>query len=223
MENNNLIKNFIMLFFAISLIFIMPIEISYAVETISISSKAEIGNSCSIVPPVNVKESLVLSVVMMCIPGILEKAQEYRNIKCEVVVCKYEAVKHSLDPSFCEADGGYNTCKYIVGEVFAIPPMSILENFRKMIADALANPVGLAYSVVSIAARKHLEVCSTSGSCSSIINGAETILLAFNELSAVYQTFADMAENGFFPDSGEDYCSDMEDIIDEMEEIVDSN
>ncbi len=212
-----------MLFFTMSLLFIMPMELSYAAEGDPTASKAEIASDCSIVPPVNVKDSLVLSVVMMCIPGVLEKAQEYRNIKCEAVVCKYEAVKHSIDPAFCEADAGYNTCKYIVGEVFAVPPLSILEHFRKLIADALANPVGTAYSALSIGARLKLKSCAASGTCDSIVVGAPAILLAINELASVYQTFADMSENGFFPDSQEDYCSQMEDIVSEMQEIVDSN
>lgn len=204
-----------MIFFALSLVFIGPIDLSYAAEGDPMASKAEIGGNCNIVPPVNVKDSLVLSVVMMCIPGVLEKAQEYRNIKCEVVVCKYEAIKNSLDPAYCEAEGGFNTCKYIVGEIFAIPPMSILENFRKLIADALANPVGTAYSAISIAARTHIKTCTNSWIC-----GVEVILLSINELASVYQTFADMAENGFFPDSGEDYCSELEDITEELEEVV---
>ena len=215
---NKEVNNIIMLFFVLSLAFIGPIELGFAAEsTNNVATRAEIGNSCNIVPPVNVKDSLVLSVVMMCIPGVLEKAQEYRNIKCEAVVCKYEAVKNSLDPAFCEKEASFDTCKYIVGEVFAIPPMSILEHFRKLIADALANPIGLAYSALSIAARKHITTCTNSWIC-----GAEAILLSINELSSIYQTFADMSENGFFSDSGEDYCSKIDGIVSELEEIVNS-
>ena len=132
----------------VSLCFIIPMNFGMVSGAVGESDahREDVATACSIDPPVDIKDSLILSIVMMCIPGILEKLMEWKEIKCEMAVCSYEAVKNNLDPAFCTKQGSYKTCKYIMGEVFAMPPLAILEYLRDLIAAVLANPAGYLYS-----------------------------------------------------------------------------
>lgn len=217
----------------LSLVFILPLNlaaVSAAENTqpeITEFSKTRenIQDTCSLTPPVDVKSSIVLSIVMMCLPGILDKAYEWKQIKCEKALCSYEAVVNSLDPTFCEKEAGFKTCKFIVGEVFAIPPMSILEHLRKTIANALANPVGLLYSAAVITARITVSGnCNVPMLCNVALNvpfGVAKWFLVINDGLAVAQNIMDIMDNGFIPPlNPEDSCDQLENIRTELEKIV---
>lgn len=224
----------ICLYLVISLMFIVPINISYADDDGSIlggSDKTidDVSSTCSLAPPVDVKSSLILSIVMMCLPGILEKTMEWKEIKCDKVVCSYEAVKNNLDPTFCKKEAAYKTCDYIMGEVFALPPMAILDYLRDLIAGLLANPIGMAYGIAVKLARESVSnACtwdsgagSTTGVCDSRTVGPQAIILAVNDILAMVQTFKEMMENGFnFFESEESSCEQMSEIREELEGLV---
>lgn len=217
----NKIKVFTILFLAISLVFIVPLNMgqAFGVEV----DKGEVKSACNIVPPLDIKSSLILSIVFLCLPGIFEKAKEWENIKCEEVVCSYEAVTNSLDPSFCKKDAGYKTCKYIVGEVFAIPPMNILENMREFIAGILANPIPILIGAGIFALKKFVvgPCMANSAGCDSTIIGASAILVGVSDIAGAVLSIQQIIENGFsFGDDGEDSCSQMEDYVEELEKIT---
>lgn len=228
-----------MMYLVISIVFIFPMTIGsvYAEgEEVSAvgfdkvlnkdTTKKTVSNTCSITPPLNVKSSLILSIVMMCIPGILEKLMEWKNIKCELAVCSYEAVKNNLDPAFCKKMAGYKTCTYIMGEVFAIPPMSILEHLRSLIASVLANPMGIAYSALVKLGREYAsKTCGAGavGACELKTHFPIIGALFINDAIAVVQTFKEMSEMGFaaaFGLGGEDYCDQIGEIREELEGLV---
>ncbi|MCA9459267.1 MAG: hypothetical protein KC550_01830 [Nanoarchaeota archaeon] len=223
MENKINTKTFGMLLALIlSLIFITPLSISsvYAEDAPvkTYKPKGEVkANICG--GGVNTKDSLVLSIVTLCLPGILEKTYEWKQIKCETIKCSYEAVKNDLDPSFCKKQEGYRTCKYVVGEMFALPPMSILEYWRNAIAQLMANPIGVAYAAGVSAARYYL--FEHPHPYDSLTDGAAAIFLAVSDIISIIQTISDMFENGFFPPlDPENACDGIEDIQAELEEVV---
>ena len=73
---------------------------SSAVFATDISRQSKAAMFCG--GDTNVKDSLILSIVTMCLPGIIEKAHEWKQIKCESITCSYDAIKAGLDPSFCK-------------------------------------------------------------------------------------------------------------------------
>ncbi len=216
MVNNN-IKQLSILWLAISAIFIIPFNIgnSFAVE-----ARENVYSVCG--GNVDVKSSLVLSIVSLCIPGVLEKLNEWKQIKCETIKCQYNAVaKLNIDPAFCTKQESYRTCKYIVGEAFAVPPMAILEYWREAIARALANPIGIAWGYGVKAARSHLAT-NCGGVCDATVSGSLGLFLAFTDISAAIQTLKEMSENGFtdYYGGSDDACDGIEDIKKELEKIV---
>jgi len=204
----------------ISLVFLIPLNMG----TTYGATQGEVQNS--VCGSTNVKSSIILSIVTMCLPGILEKTYEYKQIKCEAAKCYYNAVKSGLDPSFCSQHEAYKTCTYIVGEAFAIPPMSILEYWRGAIANALANPIGLLWSGTAIVARKTVTAgCSvTPNTCTFGTNPAymsATVFLVVTDSMALIQQFKDMFENGFTKRfETNDKCEGIPEIKAEMEKIL---
>lgn len=231
MELNNKMKNKIIskifIYMIISLMFIVPMNISFAVDNAEGASESinKVSAVCSPTPPTDVKSSFILSVVFMCLPGILEKTMEKKEIECDLAVCSYEAVKNNLDPSFCEKEAAYKTCKYWAGEIFAIPPLSIMEYIRQKIASILANPIGFAYAAGISALRYELDTVCAGGKpgCDARLIGPGAVILAVNDILAVAQTFMEMMENGFsLFDSEESSCDQLSEIKEELEGLVEN-
>ncbi|MBI4176705.1 MAG: hypothetical protein HY518_05855, partial [Candidatus Aenigmarchaeota archaeon] len=95
------------------------------------------------------KSSLATSVLFACIPGIIENLDKYRQIDCLYADCLLTAVKEDNVPiTACENLKAQATCKYVMGEVFAIVPFTALfDIYAKLLKQALSDPfsaVGLA-------------------------------------------------------------------------------
>ena len=213
----------------ISLLLIIPIQISNA-SNVNLGSTHTVGEKdaiCGKNSGSDVKSSLILSIVTLCLPGILEKIYDWNQIKCQEVQCMYDAVKSNLDPSFCSRTKAYQVCTVVVGEMFAIPPMAILEYYRKVIARLLANPVGMAYSGAVLGARYLIHNgCTEGGLCQPIVLSSSVLIVSVSDIASLIQRLKDMLENGFFPPGvkdGKDYCKNMDKISKEMQTIVDNS
>ena len=213
---NNKIVNISIMFLVISLIFIIPLNSRIVNAT---ERREDIQNLCGASAGSDVKSSLILSIVTMCLPGILEKAWTWKNIKCQTVTCYYNAVKNNLDPSFCTKQEGYRVCKEVVGEMFAIPPMAFLEYWRKAISNILANPIGTLWGGTASLVRYGMSEC-LGPLCSGFVMKFSSIFLATTDIAGLIQTIKDTMENGFFGPTPTNYCDDLDDIRDEMEEIL---
>ena len=209
----------LILFLVLSILFVIPLNTNSAFAAVTrdyVSSR-----TCEV--PFNVKDSLIMSTITLCIPGILEKIHEFKNNKCQLVVCKYEAILNDLDPSFCDEQDDYRTCKFIVGEIFAIPPANIVEYIREFVANTLANPVAyIGGAVVSqlrgritncIGIPDHTFWCNLGG-----------ISLGVIDISAGIERFNGIKEHGFryFNPTRVEYCEQIEGIKEEMEEIIET-
>jgi len=88
----------------LSLIFIIPINTQniFAADEPTTATNEQVHDDCGIFPPLNVKDSIILSGLTLCLPGLLERANEYRQIKCQEVVCEYNAVVNSISPIYCK-------------------------------------------------------------------------------------------------------------------------
>ncbi len=206
----------------LGMVFAFPFEMSLVFPADGYTTQQEVYSICG-GTPFNVKSSLVLSIVTMCLPGILEKAYEWKQLKCESIKCSYEAVLNDLDPTFCEKQEAYRTCKYIIGEVFALPGFTILEYWRNAINQILANPVGILWSVGAKLARKNMLVCNnalTGGACSSLVIGSSAVFLAVTDIIGVYESIKNILANGFNIFSSNDKCEGIDEIKKEIDEIL---
>lgn len=92
----------------------------------------------------NVKDSIVLSLLGVCIPGIIYNLDKYRQILCMYADCLQNNPKTGIPISACEQQKEYATCKYFVGEVFKIVPFTALfDYYMDAIRNALSDPLGI--------------------------------------------------------------------------------
>ena len=73
-------------------VFLAPMNFGYAAEPTGGESNGDdsataqqVSDTCGILP--DVKDSFILSVVTVCLPGVLEKVREWNEIECEAVLC----------------------------------------------------------------------------------------------------------------------------------------
>ncbi len=199
-------------------ILIMPINFGYASGDSTIE---DIENTCG--TPVNVKDSLIMSIVTICVPGILEKVKDWREISCEAAVCKYNAIKGGIDPSFCEKQKEYKFCKFIWGEVFSVPPLTIIEMYKDMIKELIANPIGIIYGYATKVARNYITTNCPGASCQGPIIGSVAAGLFVVDLTGTLQTLEDMSTNGFDGKKNQqNFCEQAKDIKVELEEIIET-
>lgn len=210
----NLVKKSLGMIFFVLLSFIVAQPLVFSVEMTQ--------QACAqgLTPSLNIKDSLVLSAATLCLPGIMEKTYQYQQIKCEEVVCTYEALKNGVDPSFCERQADYQTCKYVVGEAFAMPGFNFVEQIREGIAQYLANPYALGVAALRYA-RAETSMCI--GKCDGVVMSGVSFFLAVNDLAAFAQRMQTIVDQGFDGQkaySGEDYCSQIPKIEEEVDDLL---
>lgn len=160
------------------------------------------------------KNSLILSILYLCIPGILFNIMKARQVECQYLNCLASDVPTGTDPSVCVAMRGFNWCMFVYGEIFQIFPIGqILHQLVGVILEALTNIwtiVGLAIGLVCWA------MFSGAGNTESF--GDEICTLA--KLPSLIQRFYNQIR-GFFEASswgfGPDSCPVA---IEKAEELI---
>ncbi len=203
------------LYLIISMIFVVPITFSAEAQT-----NEEIAQSCGL-GNFDVKDSLIGSVITLCLPGVLENVNEYKQLKCQRVVCHYDALSQGLDSSFCDRTYAYQTCTDIVGEVFNLPFFNVIESLKDAIAEMIANPIGIAVSAGLYVARQGLPKCYGIETCNSITLSPQVFLVGFADIASGIQYFKELGDNApdIFSRNDQSYCERLPAIKEELKNI----
>jgi len=98
----------------------------------------------------NPSSSLVLSMLYLCLPGVIYNLQKARTIDCIYINC-LEMVEQGMPISLCTSQRSYAYCKFVWGEIFnLIPFASAISAICKNILKALSHPyefVGFAVNM----------------------------------------------------------------------------
>jgi hypothetical protein len=143
----------------------------------------------------DVKNSLIMSIVFLCLPGVLYNLQKARAIDCQYAKClKSTAVGMPLQ--FCVKQRDYGWCSYVWGQVFNLLPLNTLFQITKLIKQALQNPAQFILIILKYFCRAP---CSaTSGLCTACI------------VAASLETFIDvLCDLGIGSDSCEPFWEDL--------------
>ena len=171
-------------------------------------------SGATIWPPV--KDSLILSLMCLCLPGIIYNLEKKRQIDCFKAVCLYDMVKTNGYPiNFCEEMHGYMTCMFVMGEIFAlIPFVNFFDKLIDMVVTWISDPVALFTQAIGGICET---ACPTPDSPYSYILCSlwKTTSVIMEAIAAVKQMTDKEAEFGKPP--GTQYCERMEEIKDEME------
>ena len=91
----------------------------------------------------NVKNSLLLSMLYLCIPGVIYNLQKARAVDCIYINCLNQ-VENGMPIATCTSQRGYAYCKFVFGEIFnLIPFASAISAMAKNIQKALSHPAEL--------------------------------------------------------------------------------
>lgn len=152
----------------------------------------------------NPEESLVISLMMACLPGIIYNLNKWRQIQCAYAYClKTSAAQEGLPITACQSQKSYAQCKYIFGEIFnLIPFFAIFNYYSKLIKDILSNPFKLLGFALALPC-----VCIPGNEPP---HAACRIVKIISLLGSAIQDVTSIIENGF--EIKGDYCENLDDI-----------
>jgi hypothetical protein len=159
--------------------------------------------------PLNIRDNIILSTVTLCLPGILENLEEYNQIKCEKVVCKYTAAVNGYPGTHCAKDAAYQICTEIYGDIFTLPGFNIAE-----LLSSVQDTIALYLQEPYVGFMSGLRIVSQGclGMCVGFDIGGFSILLAIEDIASAAQTILNLADNGFQSHSGTDYCAQIDEL-----------
>lgn len=167
----------------------------------------------------NIRDNIILSAVTLCIPGILENIEEYKQIKCEEVVCKYTSIANGIPATHCSKQAAYRICANVYGDIFALPWFSIVQ-----FVDGFKQALVTYYSQPYVALITTLRFAKTgcAGYCTPWDNTGVDFILNANDFAAAIQRIKDIFDAGFEPQRGVDYCAQIDSmgIVDEVNTIL---
>ncbi len=103
------------------------------------------------------ENSIVLSVMTACIPGIIFGIDKYRQIQCMYADCLEMGVgQQGLPVYVCEDQKAYATCKYVMGEIFNIIPFTAIFNYyMKNIKRIISDPFEILGAALGLACQSY--------------------------------------------------------------------
>ena len=173
-----------------------------------------LGSGKTISDYMNPQTNLITATLFVCVPGIIYGLDKYRQIKCLYADCLINAVgRDGMPVTACEDEKAYATCKYILGEVFAvIPYTAVFDHFMGLIKNALSNPfaiLGLAFSIACWYG------CRTIGDAGWVYYGCRGARL-FSLVGDAAENVRNIVDEGFKVRT--DYCERVEDFEEDEDE-----
>ncbi len=164
---------------------------------------------------VTVKDSLILSVLCLCLPGIIYNLDKLRQIDCFEAVCLNDYVKKDGYPTdFCESMHDYFVCAFVIGEIFSLLPFArFFDALMDMLVTFITDPVALFTTALGWVCT---ETCYSAGSTMFAVCSLTKTVSVIAEAVAAVKKMSD-TKNIFEP-VGNEYCERMEEIKDEREE-----
>lgn len=149
----------------------------------------------------NPKDSIVLSMLTFCVPGIIYNLEKYRQIKCQYIDCLKNEVPQGIPISACDAVQSQETCKYFVGEIFKVfPYTAMFDYYMGMIKDMLSDPLSL---LGTLAAWYCKPLVGTSGPGYMFCTITDTLSL----IGDIIQDFKSIGKGWKLTDK--DYCKEI--------------
>jgi hypothetical protein len=97
----------------------------------------------------NVKESMITSVVTMCVPGMLYHLNHIREAHCQNLICLKQASAYGMDIEVCDLAMSQFYCEKVVGELFEIPGVRQVRNFVDNVNSFVQNIIPNTLKIVT--------------------------------------------------------------------------
>jgi len=162
----------------------------------------------------NARDNILVALVTGCIPGIINGLGKYRQILCLYADCLEQNAHNNVPVKVCEDQKSYATCKYVLGEVFALIPWTALfDYYMGMIRGALSDPLSAVGIALSYACQPTCEP-TTDGSTTWLYTEGYCRALAFaSMLGEIINDVVGIIDS--FDQIKDDYCERLDDDDDE--------
>ena len=159
----------------------------------------------------DVKNSVVLSTVTMCVPGIIYNVEKYRQLECLYGTCLISVKdEESVPLSVCEDQKDYMQCKYFWGEAFrAIPPVAVFNEYAGMVRNTLSDPLSIMGSVVALSCTPE---CNSQGQAHWPWMGCAWAKI-LSMLGEAVRDVTQLSDRGW--QVSNDYCKIFDDMYDD--------
>ena len=104
--------------------------------------------------PSNPRQSLLLSIGTLCLPGIIDGLQRYRQIQCNYGNCLIQSQNSNRPRKICTDQRQYMECTFLMGEIFQILGFAPIQNLLRQITSILSDPYALVFTVAELACRQ---------------------------------------------------------------------
>jgi len=149
----------------------------------------------------NPKESIVLSVLTLCLPGIVYNLNKLRQIQCMYADCVQNYAAYGLPLSACTEQKEYATCKYWWGEAFQLLPYTgLLNEMIGLVKKALSSPWGFLDMTLAYVCTYLIKSPDGTGAQICLINDM------FALIADVYEDIKGLEEQWGVQ---EDYCKNI--------------
>ncbi|MFC1754992.1 hypothetical protein ACFL96_16635 [Thermoproteota archaeon] len=144
------------------------------------------------------RNSLILSILTICIPGILLKLKEMRDIECLYLLCLKTAVPAGTPVQACTMMRSYQWCVFIWGEIFHIIPFAdLIKNMLAQITKIFTDPGAFIGLLLAI-----WKPCKTSGCGGSVICAALKLVEQLMDFIAMLKQMERMDKMFEFEETG---------------------
>ena len=87
-------------------------------------------------------ESIIFSLLTLCIPGIVYNLEKARQIDCYYVYCMEKMVPLGTPVYACQSSRALMYCEFVIGQLFAIIPFSqVIKEFGSMASEFFSDPL----------------------------------------------------------------------------------
>jgi len=95
------------------------------------------------------KDSLLLSALFLCIPGLIKNFNKMTEVECQYLICVQQYMPQGVPILMCEKLRAYQWCMFIYGEIFNLIPFAkFIQNMIQQVLQMLANPTQLILGYV---------------------------------------------------------------------------
>lgn len=161
-------------------------------------------------PAGNLYENIWVSSIGLCVPGVFYNLEKFRQVRCREIICYQNEVPAGLATmDSCRKMGNYLDCRYWLASGF-IPMIGMADAIASFFKDTMTNWVGWITTALQVPC---FWSCDASNTASMLCTIAGVLYYGIDMWNTIQG-----AINGWPGDTGDPYCSQIEDIPESEEE-----
>ena len=170
--------------------------------------------------PANIQDSLILSMVFLCIPGVIYNLEKYRQIYCSYGLCMLQMSAGGGPIKGCEEMKKVQLCVAVTGEIFnLIPYLNFFDNLKSFLNTVFHDPASFTFFTANLACKIYIPTggpaVNVLGATCRFLNAVTNIIEWITTIMTLYTDIANLVkqlEEGQDPFETRDICQPFIDM-----------